>query len=217
MSKLLTEPSISALQLERLISRVAGVISCKVVTDDRGAVREVHVLSASQRDPKQIVRDVLDSCRNQLSLQLNSEQISIAHLQEGILAVPSRRILLSSINSVVTGNQVEVTVELGCGDQTEVGKAGGVKTVGSQQRLLAEATLQALTGFLAVRDWFAVEQVAVQPFAQRELALVAVTMLKSDREEQLVGSAFVRSDRCEAIVRATLDAVNRRAWHLMTP
>lgn len=210
------ERSLIAIQLEKLINAVEGVISCKVVTDEQGGVAEVHILSGSQRNPKQIARDVETSCLVQLGLELDHKKISIAQVHEELVAPASKRLLLRSINFSLSENQVNVTVELTHGERVEVGRASGVKTQSNQQRLLAKATLQAMASFLDERQLFALEQVAVQHFAQREVVLVAVTMLAPDKEELLLGSAFVRGDQREAIVRATLDAVNRRSWQLMT-
>lgn len=210
------ERNIVAIQLEKLINSVTGVVSCKVVLDEHGGVAEVHILSGSQRSPKLIVRDVETTCMVQLGMELDHKKISIAQVHDDLVTTSSKRLLLRSINFAMAESQVDVTVELAYGDRVEVGRASGIKTQGNQQRLLGKATLQAMTGFLDDRQVFVLEQVAIQQFAQRDLALVVVTMLGQDKEEMLVGTAFVRGDQREAIVRATLDAVNRRSWQLMT-
>lgn len=204
----------NALQLEKLINSVEGVISCKVVTDENGDVTEVHILAGDQRNPKQIVRDIETTSMVQLGLELDHKKISVAQVHND-LVVPGKRLLLRGVSFALVETQVEVAVELAYGDRVEVGRASGRKTQSNQQRLLAQATLQAVTNFLGDQEIFVLEQVSVQPFAQQSAVMVAVALLNQDQEEMLLGAALVRGDQREAIVRATLDAVNRRSWQML--
>ena len=47
-------------------------------------------------------------------------------------------------------------------------------------------------------------------------ALVAITMLSNAGGEKLTGAAVVREDARQAVIRATLDAVNRRVERMLT-
>ncbi len=205
----------SSLQLEKLINSVEGVISCKVVSNESGEIVEVHILAGDQRSPKQIVRDIETTSMVQLGLELDHKKISVAQVHNDMV-IPGKRLLLRGISFALVENQVEVAVELAYGDRVEVGHASGRKTQSNQQRLLAQATLQAVTSFLGDQEVFVLEQVSVQPFAQQTAVLVAVALLSQEQEDMLLGAALVRGDQREAIVRATLDAVNRRSWQMMS-
>lgn len=60
-----------------------------------------------------------------------------------------------------------------------------------------------------------VEHAAVVPFGTTEVALVVLLLACDGWVEQLSGSAVVGGDRRQAVVRATLAAVNRRLEGLL--
>jgi hypothetical protein len=55
-----------------------------------------------------------------------------------------------------------------------------------------------------------IDRSEVEPAADPAHVLVAVTILADRGEEQLLGVSLVRGDAERAVVRATLDALNRR-------
>jgi hypothetical protein len=57
---------------------------------------------------------------------------------------------------------------------------------------------------------FELEHVEVTRGGQERTALVSVTMVSSTGTDRLTGSAVVREDARQAVIRAALDAVNRR-------
>ena len=61
-----------------------------------------------------------------------------------------------------------------------------------------------------------VEHAAVVPFGSCEVAVVVVLLVCGGWVEQLAGSALVSGDPRQAVVRATLAAVNRRLEALLT-
>jgi hypothetical protein len=76
-------------------------------------------------------------------------------------------------------------------------------------RLLVEPTGQALGRCF-------VEHVAVVPFAGVDVAVVVLLLVWGSHAEQHSGSAIVAGDPREAVVRATLSAVNRRLQSLLS-
>lgn len=60
-----------------------------------------------------------------------------------------------------------------------------------------------------------VEHAAVVPFGNCDVATVVVLLVCDGWVEQLVGSALVAGDPRQAVVRATLAAVNRRIEALL--
>jgi hypothetical protein len=60
-----------------------------------------------------------------------------------------------------------------------------------------------------------VEHVAVVPFGGCEVALVVLLLVCGASVEQLAGSAIVAGDPRQAVVRATLSALNRRLEALL--
>jgi hypothetical protein len=62
---------------------------------------------------------------------------------------------------------------------------------------------------------FELEHVEVTVSGRDRTALVSVTMVSSSGTDRLTGSAMVREDARQAVIRAVLDAVNRRLEPLL--
>ncbi|HBG76100.1 MAG TPA: hypothetical protein DDW86_03980, partial [Clostridiales bacterium] len=45
-------------EYQQLLNKIPGVLSSRIITDDHSNITDVHVLSTTNRGPKQIVRDV---------------------------------------------------------------------------------------------------------------------------------------------------------------
>lgn len=65
-------------KIERLLTELEGVGSLKIVPDGHGGIDEVHVLSASDLSPKQIVRNIESALLAEFGLQIDHRKISIA-------------------------------------------------------------------------------------------------------------------------------------------
>lgn len=106
--------------------------------------------------------------------------------------------------------EVQATVALLRGDQAAQGVARAVPTTRSILRAVAEATASALQQFMTAPLLIGIDRIEVEPAADPAHVLVAVTILADRGEEQLLGVSLVRGDAERAVVRATLDALNRR-------
>jgi hypothetical protein len=65
-------------KIERLLVGLEGVGSLKIVPDGHGGIDEVHVLSASDLSPKQIVRNIESALLAEFGMQIDHRKISIA-------------------------------------------------------------------------------------------------------------------------------------------
>lgn len=106
--------------------------------------------------------------------------------------------------------EVRATVALLRGDQAAQGVARAVPTTRSILRAIAEATASALQQFMTAPLLIGIDRIEVEPAADPAHVLVGVTLLADRGEEQLLGVSLVRGDAERAVVRATLDALNRR-------
>jgi len=100
-------------------------------------------------------------------------------------------------------------VSLGIAGQVFTGGADGPSGALHKPRIVATATLVALTELLGIPAQ--IESAQILDVANREVALVTL-MLTIPRlgDQVLVGSALVRGDEEDAVARAVLAAVNRR-------
>jgi hypothetical protein len=92
-----------------------------------------------------------------------------------------------------------------------------VPTRRGRLRAIAEATLASLDRLVGGRLHAAVDRVTLVA-GDLPSASVLVTLASEHGEETLLGAALVRDDDLErAVMRATLDAVNRRAEPFLAP
>lgn len=197
------------LAIEELVCTLQGVESARVVLDNKGEILELHVLSDETRNPRQIVRDIETLLLVKLSIKVDHKRISVVQFAERA-EVEIKRISLKGISYKLNRGVAEVTVSLTLGEEVAEVALSGPNSMQNQLRLVAGATVQCLKQLLGNVVDFVVEDVARLPFARGEVVVVGVSMVTPTTEETLVGAAFVRNEVKEAVVKATLDAVNRR-------
>ena len=95
------------------------------------------------------------------------------------------------------------------------GTVQAVLTTRGKLRALAEATAQALVQLLSTPADVGIDGVDLDHRADPPRVTVALTLLVGRGEEPLLGVAAVRDDLERAVVRATLDALNRRVEPLV--
>jgi hypothetical protein len=134
----------------------------------------------------------------------------------------SHRIVLDQVQVSTLGLDATVEVRLTNSGSPAIGVASGPAVDGYILRLSAVAAVAAVDQLLATVDSWEqpgrcfVEHAAVVPFGGCEVAIVVVLLVGGGNVEQLAGSALVTGDPRQAIVRATLAAVNRRLDALLS-
>jgi hypothetical protein len=131
------------------------------------------------------------------------------------------RVVLDHVQVSTFGMDATVEVRLGLGDRQALGTANGPAVDGYVLRLASVAAGAAIDQLLTdngsgqSRGRCFVEHAAVLPFGSCEVAVVVVLLVFGGWVEQLAGSALVSGDPRQAVVRATLAAVNRRLESLL--
>lgn len=194
---------------EAVIRRLRGVQSVRVETDDGGGVRFVHVLGGPDRSPKVIAVDVVSALAAELGLELEPRQVRVAAQQRTERAAPDQlRLKFVGLSVSVLHASAEVKVHLEDQGLVYEGIASGPYASRNRLELVGEAALRAVEIFLRADGMFLLEGVTVSTIGTHEVA-VAVVSLPGREEETLVGSALVRDDSREAVIRAVLAAINR--------
>ena len=146
-------------------------------------------------------------------------------LPAGAAAGP--RVVLDHVQVTTLGVDATVEVRLvvsggaGLGPDQAVGRVQGPAVDAYLLRLAAGAAGDALDQLLVdprgqgPRGRCFVEHVAVVPFAGVDVAVVVLLLVWGSYAEQHSGSAIVAGDPRQAVVRATLSAVNRRLQSLL--
>jgi len=185
-----------------MVTRMPGVMSAQISQEGEDDAR-VHVVAQSSAAPRLVVRQVVSLLRNLGWTEASPEWVTVVqvapldHSSHG-----GNRLKIVGYSVVRMGNALEARCRLGKGaiifEGHEIGSAA--------HAVLAEATVaavnQALGGpMVSVLDTRVIAQ------ADRR---VVVAMIRFGAEEVMTGSAVVHDVLEETVVRATLDAVNRR-------
>jgi hypothetical protein len=102
------------------------------------------------------------------------------------------------------------TVTLHYDGRDWVGAVEGAPSPAALHRSVAGATLRALDGLLPPDIRLEVDAVSMMPIGDGTVAVARVIWVSAEGTGHLTGSSEVRDDPREAVIRATLDAVNRR-------
>jgi len=208
-------------EMEEALSQVSEIRAARVVTSPAGHIDEIHVLALPSKAPKQLVRDIESTLMAAFGIAVDHKKISIAQLgQESVpqneAVKPHARAQIKSINAEVVGVYVNIGVALELEGELFVGKATGPASRTGRERLVAEATLDAIAQYLQGAFTFALEDVEIIRLGRESVAVSCVVLVTSLGEQAFAGSALVRQNDKDSIVRATLDAINRRLGFLTT-
>lgn len=204
---------------EQSIKQIRSVIATRIKANSLDEIEEIHVLADSKRNPKQIVRDIESVFAAQFGMEIDHKKVSVVQL-EGEEETPPNfpkkgeqiRPKLVSVSLRTVNTLAEVKVELSAQDKIMEGTTAGTSTTYNILRLFVDATIGALSGFMMDKLVFATEDVMITHLGKHQVAQVAISLITPFGEQALVGCAMVKNDEREAVVKATLDAVNRKLW-----
>jgi len=121
-----------------------------------------------------------------------------------------RRVVIRRIDLGVEDGRGTATVELERDGYRSTGRASGLVLGSGGLRLLVEATVTAVRTWLPPQVEVFVEEIARTPVDHGEAVhILLVTGSPSREERHVLGSALYTADPHEAVVRATMKAINR--------
>jgi len=198
------------------------VTAVRLVADPIGRPLEVHVLAHAGKPAKQIVRDVQSVALASFGLEFDRRIVSVVQLsangsghvdlakEEEVIFRP--RVL--TVQAQSTGLRSTVQVTLTTGEDERTGYAEGSVAVSARPRLLAEATLDALRQLEPAAECLDVDTAHITRAGSHDVVIVLLVSVDPPYERHLSGSAIVHQLTDDAVVRAVLDATNRRLPHL---
>lgn len=199
-------------ELEATLGRLPGVQAVRVVTGPDANPTEVHVLASREKTPKQLVRDIQSVALAQFDLEVDHRIVSVVQFDdaEGPAAIGGgSRVLIATIKAETTGLESTATVTLASAGTLYDGTATAPATPSSRPRLIARATLHAVSALMPVGACD-IEYAQIARVGGREVAVSIVQVVTPDGEQIVTGSALVRGDESDAVARSVLDALNRR-------
>jgi hypothetical protein len=196
-----------------------------------GEVREIHVISGSRKPAKLIVKDVVGLIWTRYNRRIDHRVVGVVRVraqeatprdEPAAIEEPpptledQSRIRFGSVNLYMDGARAQAQVELRWKGVLRMGSASGWCSREGAHRLVASATLAALQEFLDDDVALGVEGVDVVRMSGHEVAVVGLALLTHRQEKILTGCCTVGRDLPQAVVLATLSALNRVVGGLKT-
>ncbi len=201
-------------ELEETLCRLPAIDAVRIV-NDRDRISEVHVLASPAKPAKQVVRDIQSLAMARFGIGIDRRAISVVQLSEENRGTEGDRPVITSIQEYPEGVSTSVKVTLTWNGEQYVGQSTGPAASSARLRIIGEATLRALEEVLGGTPPLALDSVAATNVGTQPVIVAQVVSMRGTEEDVAVGSALVRGDEAEAVVRAVLDALNRRIPALM--
>ncbi len=201
--------NVIAKQYNDLIGKLSGVVNSSIVFSDN-EISEIHVLADARKSPKQISRDIQSAIMAQYGISIDHKLISIAQIPvENDLRLRSR-LIFDEISLSKNKEHSSATVTLTDGDSAFSGTASAVNDRLEINKMVCQATLSAIENFMDESAALSVVDVQVFELSGEKAIAVCIAVKSKNRVDRLLGSSFVGDDNGIAVVKATLDALNRR-------
>ena len=201
--------------LELALHKITGVRGASVA--GQGEPSEIHIVAASDRNPKQIVRDVQSLALAGFGIKIDRRIVSIVRLEgDGTPSAPTEsNRQRPRIQRVALGNQgdsewVEVSLRWPDGVITD-GTGSSGRSREARARGATTAVVECLDKALAARKaTVEVDATAIHRLGGHDWILVQATFYEGGGATPLLGSALVHDDVATAAARGLLNAVNRK-------
>ncbi|MEJ2722407.1 MAG: hypothetical protein P8181_14910 [bacterium] len=217
------------------MSRIQGVSSCRISTDEAGEITEVHVVATAKKAPKFVARDVESCLKAMAGVEVDHRKIGVVVFDsdegdsnegeppaeeestdaggEPVVEFPVEeypsRFEFQSVNLFISQASVQAEVEL-VRDGTEVlGRAHNTNMSFSPMWTVAEATLKAVTELLDEQLSLCLAVVQEVHLGEVTAFLVKVDVIRKRERKSLAGCSIFSGNANQTVVFATLDAVNR--------
>mgnify|MGYP001223002043 CR=1 FL=1 len=210
-----------ARRAEALVASVQGVTSCRIRTDGCGEITEVHVVSRAGKSPKLVARDVEGVLKAEMNLDVDYKKIGVVVLdfvpdvpadisaEEFPILEHASRFAFVSVNVVSSRAGLRAEVELSRDSAESFGASESDHPTAAALSAVAEATLRAVSELLDDATRLCLGGVLKVSFAGDDAILVRVDVVGERGTRSLVGSTLVAGNEAQAVVFATLDAINR--------
>jgi len=195
--------------IERNVEKLDSVVSCKIVLGQQNSIDEIHIVSNGLRGPKQIARDIQSVLIATYNIPVDYKKISIATILDETVSKNNIRLKLNGISYDNIGSKSTVKISLSKYGETFENTLVGPNTGRNIERMLVEGTLKVVEEACDLEDCFILEDIRTTPVSNDSAVIVVVMGLLNGNEKRFCGSCLVGSDYKTAVVKATLDAVNR--------
>ncbi len=208
---------------ENLISSLTGVMSARMVVTPLGEVSEIHVLTSSDVQAKQVVRNIESALMAQLGVKIDHRKISVAQTadvrpieqlqEEAIRSRANKRVVIFQgleVRPSERPQRVIIRVRLAFEGREAEAEEQGTDTTRNRVEAAARAASLCLDELLPDNS-VALEGAQIIDAFDRKFVLVAVHGLGGREAQLLTGTCEIRESPERSSVLAVLDATNRWA------
>lgn len=199
------------LSIENSLEMIDSVVSCKIVTNESDQIHEIHIVSNDTRGAKQVARDIQSVLAASYDIPVDYKKISIAQISDKGLKKTKHRLKLEGVSSDILGSKAAIKVSIRNSDKVYENTISGVNTIRNRDRMLVDVTLKTIEEACDYDcDYtFAFEDIRTIFTPDNKAILVVITGINDSVEQRLCGSCLIGNSYEVAVVKATLDAINR--------
>lgn len=220
-------------QCRRLLSRLPGVFAAGLRFESDQLI-EIHILASTERNPKQIARDIQSALFAAYGIEVDHRIISIAQLpddpfltREELSAEEEEpapcshsgkpvRLLFAGIDSQLKDSVYQISVHLAYEGKIYTGESRCRDTTIQRNRAVAQACLNAVHEFLG-HDPFSLLEVKQINVWGEPISITVLEYMGRNAPLVLIGAAIQPENASVGIVRSTLDALNRSLSKICEP
>ena len=216
---------------ETLVSRIQGVSSCRISTDEVGAITEIHVVALPHKAAKLVARDVESCLKAELGIEVDHRKIGVVVITAGpsgedsdrargketaadrVVEFPveefASRFEFRSVSLVVSRDGLQAEVELARDGMDVLGKAATDNPNTPPARVVAEAAVKAVGELLEEPSRLCLADVRDVVLGDDPAVVVKVDLVRNRDVKSLAGCSLLSGNVNQTVVFAALDAINR--------
>ncbi len=195
--------------IENSLEMIDSVVSCKIVTNGNDQIHEIHIVSNDTRGAKQIARDIQSVLVASYNIPIDHKKISIAQIPDRNLKKAKCRLKLEGVSSDILGVRAVIKVGIRNSDNLYENVISGANTIRNRERMLVDVTLKTIEEACDSDYTFVFEDIRTTLISNNKVVLVVIIVITNDIEQRLCGSCVMNNSYEVAVVKATLDAINR--------
>ncbi|MGM0396623.1 MAG: hypothetical protein ACQEP4_06170 [Bacillota bacterium] len=195
--------------MEDNLQKIESVVSSKIVFGDGDCIDEIHLVANGHRGPKQIARDVQSILLATYDVSVDHKKISIAQILDDTLKRKASRVKLDGVLRETLDSRATIKITVSLDNEEYTSSKSGVNSARNIDRMLVETTLDVVQQASDFGDIFLFDDIRQVPVAGTNIVVICVTGIIGGTEHRLCGVSVIDNDYNKAVVKATLDAVNR--------
>lgn len=196
-------------EMEYFLNDIKSVLSSKVIVDSNNEISEIHVLSDNSRHSKQIARDIRTALLSKFNVDIDYKIISVAQIDKNLSFNADYRLLYEGYIIETTSDKIKIKTKLTWDGKEFIGEAEGIKSEKQSLVVAAKSTLDAI-GQAVNYDCFIIEDIQYAKIAGEKALIIAVNQINNGKENISVGASIIENNQIDAVIKATLNAINRK-------